>query len=127
VEHLVFGMHAYLDFMLAHPNWMRIHLYAHPWGLGPTSGAQLQSDAWQAGMDLHTSVLAQAMQDGAVLASDPKLLARSLAAIQQVHLADWVTHGMKSPPHQVRETIIDLFCQSFLTDAGRRRIQEQRP
>jgi len=128
VEHLVLGMHAYVDFMLAHPNWMRIHLHAHPWGLGPaTSGAQLQYDAWQVGMDLHTSVLAQAMQDGTVLPSNPQLLARSLAAIQQVHLADWVATGMKCPPGQVREAIVQLFCQSFLTDEGRRRTKRQRP
>ncbi len=127
VGHLVLGMYTYLDFMLAHPNWLRIHLHAHPWGLGPARAAALQHDAWQAGMQLHTSVLATAMDNGTLHRSDPKLLARSLAAIQQVHLADWVEAGMVAPTATVRDAIINLFRQCFLTDEGRRRTEGLTP
>ena len=45
VARLVIGMRVYVDFMLAHANWMRIHLYAHPWGIGPLRGAPERSAA----------------------------------------------------------------------------------
>ncbi len=119
VERLVLGMHAYVDFMLAHPNWMRIHLNAHPWGIGPTRGAPERA-AWEEGHALHSAVLALAMDEGTVKRSDPTLLARSLAAIQQVHLANWVIGGMQAPASDVRNGVVDFFRESFLSDAGRR-------
>ncbi len=125
VERLVIGMQVYVDFMLAHSNWLRIHLFAHPWGIGPLRGAP-EREAWEQGLDLHARVLAAGMDEGTVHQTDPTLLARSLAAIQQVHLAAWVTGGMQAPAQRVRDTIVELFRRSFLTDAGRRRTETGR-
>ena len=38
MQSLQLGMDAYIGFMLEHPNFLRIHLREHPWGLGPTRG-----------------------------------------------------------------------------------------
>jgi len=119
VERLVLGMRAYVDFMLAHPDWMRIHLNAHPWGIGPTRGGPERA-AWEEGHALHSAVLAMAMEEGTVKRCDPSLLAPSLAAIQQVHLAQWVRDGMEAPASEVREGFVEFFRGSFLSDAGRK-------
>ncbi len=119
VQRLVLGMHAYVDFMLAHPHWMRIHINAHAWGIGPRDGTPERS-AWEEGHALHSAVLAMAMEEGTVKRTDPTLLARSLAAVQQVHLAEWIAGGMRAPTDEIRDGFVEFFRGSFLTDTGRK-------
>lgn len=110
---LIRGMDVYLGFMLSHPDWLRIHLHEHAWGLGPTRAAAEQLTAWREGLDLQAQVLEQAMDAGQVVRGDPTLMARAMAAIQQVHLADWIEHGMSEPADTVRERLRGLFLMFF--------------
>lgn len=119
VQRLVLGMHVYIDFMLEHPDWMQIHLRAHPWGLGPHDESTDSYAAWREGMELHARVLAAGMDEGSVIQANPDLLARSLAGIQQIHLAQWMASSTPRPPAEtVREEIVGLFRRAYLTPAG---------
>jgi len=113
---LLRGMDVYLGFMLSHPDWLRIHLHEHAWGLGPTRASSEQLTAWREGLDLQARVLEQAMEAGQVVRGDPTLMARAMAAIQQVHLADWIEQGMSEPADTVRQRLRDLFLTFFSTE-----------
>lgn len=101
VERLLTGLDAYVRFMVDHPDWLRIHLHEHAWGLGPTRATSEQLAAWREGLALEARVMAQAMEEGDVIRDDPTRLSRSIAAVQQVYLADWLDEGMKESPDAV--------------------------
>lgn len=115
MESLRLGMDAYIGFMLDHPDFLRIHLREHPWGLGPTRGAPEQLSAWRNGLDFQAAVLRQAMNDGDVIECDATLLARSISALHQVHLNAWVESGMAEDPKVVRQRLSELFVAFFCT------------
>lgn len=121
---LLLGMDAYIGFMLAHPNFLRIHLREHPWGLGPSRGASEQLFAWRNGLDFQAKVLQQAMRDGEVIECDATLLARSISALHQVHLNAWVEDGMREDPVVVRRRLAKLFVAFFCTASAQHHVPE---
>lgn len=115
-ESLVRGMDVYIGYLLEHPSWLRIHLREHPWGLGPTRATNEQLSAWREGLDLQARVLDEAMRAGQVVSGDPVLMARSIAAMQQVYLAAWVEGGMREDPEHVKDALRGVFFSCFCTE-----------
>ena len=118
-EALVDGEQAYIRYLLAHPDYLGIHLLEHSWGLGPTRGTSEQLGAYRDGLDLHARVLKAAMDEGIVIHEDPYRLARCIMAIHQVHLWDWFEGGMKEAPDRVAARLRRLFVQMFCVDRAR--------
>ncbi len=116
LERLTKGLHAYILYLLEHPDYLQMHLREHPWGLGPTRASAEQLAAWREGLDLEATVLKVAMDEGIVIQEDPHRLARCITAVHQVQLWDWVESGMQEPAALVADRLIDLFVKMFCTN-----------
>lgn len=113
IEALVDGEQAYLRYLLAHPDYLKIHLVEHSWGIGPSRGTTEQLGAYREGLDMHARILQAAMDEGVVIREDPYRLARCIMAIHQIHLWDWVERGMKEAPEEVAARLRQMFIQMF--------------
>lgn len=119
LESLLEGIDAYISYLLAHPNYLQIHLREHAWGLGPTRASSEQLAGWREGLDLQAAVLQAAIDEGSVIPEDPHRLARCITAVHQVQLWDWVESGMTEPPAEVSARLRRLFLHMFCTDRAR--------
>lgn len=98
---LVAGVRAYVEYFLAHPDYLRIHLgEGTSWGL-PVAGGSPRAAAWEEGHAMQTRLFERGIAEGTFYADDPSRLANTLAAMQQVRLADWLANGMKDDPESV--------------------------
>jgi len=87
LERLERGVRAYLDFLLAHPDYLRIHLRERTaWGLRPEDEAGAR-EWWRAGIGAFAEVLRQGMAQGIFHAGDAELMASMGIAVMQVQLA----------------------------------------
>ena len=57
------------------------------------------------------------MRDGTVIGRDPNLVARLMGAIIQVHLSDWLEHGMHPETDIIRSEVRDQLIRAFTTSA----------
>jgi AcrR family transcriptional regulator len=90
LDRLERGVRAYLDFLLAHPDYLRIHLRERTaWGLLPegAAGAAGAQDWWRAGRGAFAEVLRQGMAAGLFHEGDAELMASMGIAVMQVQLA----------------------------------------
>jgi AcrR family transcriptional regulator len=79
------GVRGYVDFLVAHPNYLRIHLRERAaWGLAPSGAYALEQ--WQQGVALHAEILRRGIERGVFYDGDPELLARRGIALMQVEL-----------------------------------------
>ena len=85
IERLTLGVRAYVDFLLEHEDFLRIHLReGKAWGLGPPYA---DAEGWQAGVEHFAATLRQGMQEGIFHEGNAELMAMSGIAVMQVHLA----------------------------------------
>lgn len=79
------GVRAYVDFLVHHADFLRIHLReGRAWSLPPSGIGQ---PFWKDGVAGFVSVLERGMRDGTFHRGDPELLAMMGIAIMQVPLA----------------------------------------
>ena len=85
LERLAGGVRGYVEFLLAHPSFLQIHLReGRAWGLEPTNGA---AEGWRSGVGRFVEILRDGMEQGVFYRGDPELMAMMGAALMQVHLA----------------------------------------
>ncbi|MFH2006091.1 MAG: TetR/AcrR family transcriptional regulator [bacterium] len=118
MDRLLDGTDAYIMYLLEHPDYLRIHLLEHSWGLGPTRATTEQLTAFREGLDLQAQVLQAAMDEGVVIQEDPYRLGRCIMAMHQVQLWDWIESGMQENPREVADRIRRLFTKMLCIDAG---------
>jgi len=108
-------MAGYLEYLMAHPHYLRMHLReGGAWALGPVHAAGGQAEAWREGLAMEAALFRQAIAEGVLVDEDPMLLAKLTTAMHQVLLADWVEHGMKAKPKQVVARMKQLFRHAFV-------------
>ena len=79
------GVRGYVDFLLAHPSFLRIHLReGRAWGLEPRGG---DAEGWRAGLGRFAAILRAGTQQGLFHEGDPDFLALLGAAVMQVHMS----------------------------------------
>jgi AcrR family transcriptional regulator len=101
LEMLIAGTRAYVEYFLAHPNTLRIQLgEGRSWGL-PLEGGSLRAAAWAEGHAMQARLFRRGIEAGIFHRGDPGRLARTLAAMQQVRLADWLEGGMREDPDEI--------------------------
>ena len=97
VETLLMGVRGYVEFFAGHPDYLRMHLRdGYAWGLDGAAVERDMSIAQAAGFE-------RGIAQGVFYEGDPKLMARTLVAIQQVMLTEWVEMDMRDDP----EALID--------------------
>jgi AcrR family transcriptional regulator len=131
VDHLSTGLEAYLGYLLAHPEYLRLHLMdGSAWALGTGLRSNVQVAAWERGKSLVTDLLARGVEEGVLAPEDPELLAQIMIGMHQVRLAHWVKGGMKTPPaevmlriqaHTIRAFFVPTLVRKSLTRLERRK------
>lgn len=88
---------AYIDYFIAHPNFLRMHLrLGTSWVLGPAIGSPGQVQLWEEIHALQAELMRQGIAARVFVEEDPAFLAKIFSALDQVLLADWVAGGMKA-------------------------------
>lgn len=101
LEMLVAGVRAYVEYFLAHPDYLQIHLAeGTSWGL-PVTGGSPRAAAWEEGHAMQVRLFERGIADGVFYDDDPGRLANTLAAMQQIRLADWLAAGMHEDPGEI--------------------------
>jgi AcrR family transcriptional regulator len=86
----------YVDYFLAHPDFLRLHLRpGASWALGP-SGTDAQVRHWNDIHALQADIFRRGVAAGVFVDEEPGYLARLFSAMDQVLLADWAANGMKA-------------------------------
>ena len=88
---------AYIDYFIAHPDFLRMHLrLGTSWVLGPSQGAQGQVELWSEIHTLQAELMRRGVAAGVFVDEEPAFLAKIFSALDQVLLADWVASGMRA-------------------------------
>ncbi|MCR9095746.1 MAG: TetR/AcrR family transcriptional regulator [bacterium] len=98
------AFHGAIDFLMAHPSYLRIHLAeGHAWGLPDAVGARSQADArsFREGVGALERLVERGIEDGTFRETSARRAARTLVMMQQVHLADWIEDGERADPDAV--------------------------
>jgi AcrR family transcriptional regulator len=96
-------LEAYIDYFLAHPHFLRMHLrLGTSWVLGPSMSGESQVRLWSEIHALQADLMRRGVAAGAFVDEDPAFLAKVFSALDQVLLADWVAGGMRA----AREAVI---------------------
>ena len=115
LELFLASISAYFEFHARNPNYLRMHLRSgHAWSTPQSLRSEEQIAAWNRGVAMATQAFAAAIDAGlCVNDENPKLMARTLIAMHQVRLADWVERGMKEPVDVVLDKIHRQFIRTF--------------
>jgi AcrR family transcriptional regulator len=109
------GIDAYVEFHMRHPDYLRMHLQeGHAWATPGTLRSPEQLGAWTAGMQQVAHAFEAGMRAGLFLDDEsPTLMARTMMAMHQVRLAEWVATGMKESVAEVTEKMHRQFLRTF--------------
>lgn len=101
VKALFAGGRVFVEYFLAHPSYLRIHVNeGTSWGL-PVGGASTRAKAWKEGHRLQTRLFERGIAAGVFYPDDPAHMAHMVAAMQQVTLARWLENGMVETAEEV--------------------------
>ena len=105
-ERLMRGNRVFIRWLTEHPDFLRIHLNrSGAWASNPQEVGEGLVNAWRRGIDLIALVIDEAMREGDAFQEDPVIAARTMVAIQQVHMSAWVEAGMQSEADDLADRI----------------------
>lgn len=115
LEVLLAGVRAYVEFFCARPDFLRMHLAeGRAWStIEAAGGNRARTEAWEAGLEMLTGAFRRCIEAGIFIESDARLSARTMIAMQQVQLADWIEHGMKREPQELVEAMLAQVRRAF--------------
>ena len=104
----------YVDYFVAHPAFLRMHLRAGTsWAMSPFPGTDEQIEKWHEIHELQADVFRRGIADGVFVKEDPGYLARLFTVMDQVLLSEWVAGGMKSGRGELVRRLGDLVERAF--------------
>jgi AcrR family transcriptional regulator len=105
-ERLMRGNRVFIRWLTEHPDFLRIHLNnSGAWASNPQEVGEGLVNAWRRGIDLIALVIDEAMREGDAFQGDPVIAARTMVAVQQVHMSAWVESGMQSDADDLADRI----------------------
>lgn len=115
LDQMLAGIDAYVEFHMRHPDYLRMHLQeGHAWATGSSLRSPEQIAAWKEGLQLIATAFEAGIRGGLFVDEEPPLLmARTMMAMHQVRLADWVASGMKERVADVTAKIRRQFIRTF--------------
>ncbi len=106
---------AYIDYFLAHPHFLRMHLrLGTSWVLGPSERTQAQVQLWADIHALQSDLMRRGIAAGVFVDEDPAFLAKTFSALDQVLLADWVSGGMRATRDELVARMRALVMRTIL-------------
>ena len=101
LDRLVAGVRAYIEYFLERPEYLKIHLAeGTSWGL-PVTGGSPRAQGWAEGHAMQVRLFERGMKDGIFYVDDPGRMANTLAAMQQIRLAEWLAGGRVEDPDRI--------------------------
>jgi AcrR family transcriptional regulator len=114
-ERLMQGNRVFIRWLTEHPDFLRIHLNnSGAWASNPQEVGEGLVNAWRRGIDLIALVIDEAMREGDAFQGDSVIAARTMVAIQQVHMSAWVEAGMQSDAHDLADRIEEQLRRTLL-------------
>ena len=105
-ERLMRSNRVFIRWLTEHPDFLRIHLNnSGAWASNPQEVGEGLVNAWRRGIDLIALVIDEAMREGDAFQGDSVIAARTMVAIQQVHMSAWVESGMQSDADHLADRI----------------------
>ncbi len=112
----------YVDYFVAHPAFLRMHLRSGTsWAMSPSPGTDEQIEKWREIHELQAEVFRRGIAEGVFVKEDPGYLARMFTVMDQVLLSDWVAGGMKTGREELVRRLGAMVERAFC------RVPEQRP
>jgi len=112
----------YVDYFVAHPAFLRMHLRSGTsWAMSPSPGTDEQVEKWREIHELQAEVFRRGIAEGVFVKEDPGYLARMFTVTDQVLLSDWVAGGMKAGRAELVRRLGQFVERAFC------RAREQRP
>jgi AcrR family transcriptional regulator len=109
---------AYIDYFLAHPSFLRMHLrLGTSWVLGPSMSGEAQVRLWREIHTLQADLMRRGVAAGVFVDEDPAFLAKVFSALDQVLLADWVAGGMTATRDEIIGRMQGLVERAILRKA----------
>ena len=117
----------YIDYFLAHPNFLRMHLRSGAsWALVPATGADTRVEHWSDILALQADIFRRGVTQGVFVDEDPVFLSRMFSAMDQVLLSEWVATGMKMPRDELVRRLTELVERAFCRPLARGRVAARR-
>jgi AcrR family transcriptional regulator len=115
LDRMLAGIMAYIEFHMAHPSYLRMHLReGHIWSTSTTLTAPEQIAAWEAGLARMAKAFALGIDAGMYYDDErPEMMARTMLGMHQVRLADWVDRGMKETVAEIEVKVRRQFVRAF--------------
>ena len=105
-ERLMRGNRVFIRWLTEHPDFLLIHLNrSGAWASNPQEVGEGLVNAWRRGIDLIALVIDEAMREGDAFQGDPVIAARTMVAVQQVHMSAWVESGMQGDADDLADRI----------------------
>jgi AcrR family transcriptional regulator len=103
LQKLLAGVRAYVEYFLAHPDYLRMYIAeGGSWGVHAGVDAMpARARAWAEGIAMQERLFRQAIDRGIFHPGDPNRMARTMVAMQQVRLADWLADDMAEDPDAI--------------------------
>lgn len=96
-ELLMRSVESGVRFLIAHPDFLRIHLRSgNAWALDPGVGTVGRRD-WQESVRINAEIFRRGVAEGEFVDENPEVMAKMLTAVSQVYLADWLERGGADP------------------------------
>ncbi len=117
LETLMDRVRVSVEYLLAHPNFLRIHLReGNAWAVQAGVVPQDLADRWHADMRGQAKLIQQGIDEGVFEPGDPELLVKMMTAVYQVQLADWLERGASAEADvlvkRIQTTAMRLLCRA---------------
>lgn len=115
LETLMNRVQVSVEYLLAHPNFLRIHLReGNAWAVQSGVVATDLADRWQADVASQAKTIQQGIDAGVFEPGDPALMVKMMTAVYQVQLADWLERDESAPAdvlvERIQATVRRLLC-----------------
>ncbi len=105
---------AYIDYFHAHPDFLRMQIRA---GTAWTLATRRPGERGALAREIHRlqrEVFARGVAAGLFLDEDPTYLSFLFTGMDEIHLAQWVSGGMREPAQSSRERFLRIVRKTFL-------------
>lgn len=121
LDALLAGSRAYINYFIENPDYLRMYIdEGANWGVRHSmDGKSRRAAVWAEGVAQLAAIIERGIEAGVFEPGRPDRLARTMLAMQQVQLADWLEDGMSAEPESVMADVDRLIRRAFCTQTWR--------